>query len=322
MWSISDFTAQDIGGFEFRRLHRWTLGKRRRSGDITGMASRLIEKTVGTLRLQGFSLAGEETVIIVPEMNVAFDVGRAPRELISIDHVCLSHGHMDHAAGLAYYLSQRGFQGVAPGCVIAHHKLIPPIQRLLQVWGEIEGHVSQARLIGVDEDEDVTLRRDLVARPFRVRHGGPSLGFSVIEVRKKLKPEYATYSGQQIAELKRQGEIIEYRLEMPRVAFCGDSALGDYLDHEHVRKAEVLIVECTFFDADHLERARMGKHIHISDLPELYERVESPNIVLSHMSRRTFLKEAKRMLQWTLKSDDWERTTLLMERPPRAKQTS
>ena len=43
------------------------------------MASRLIEKTVGSLKLAGFSMAGEETVIVLPEMNVAFDVGRAPR---------------------------------------------------------------------------------------------------------------------------------------------------------------------------------------------------------------------------------------------------
>ena len=152
------------------------------------MASRLIEKTVGPVRLLGFSMAGEETVIIVPEMNVAFDVGRAPRELINIEYVCLSHGHMDHSAGLAYYFSQRNFQGLPPGCVIAPHRLIAPIQELIQAYGRIEGHPSPAKLIGVDEDEDVAIRRDLVVRPFRVKHAGGALGFSVIEVRIKLRP--------------------------------------------------------------------------------------------------------------------------------------
>lgn len=286
------------------------------------MASRLIEKTVGSVRLQGFSLAGEETVVIAPEMNVAFDVGRAPREVISIDHVCLTHGHMDHAAGLAYYASQRGFLGAPPGTVIAHRRLIGPIERLLQVWGEIEGHVSEARLIGVDEDEDVSLRRDLVVRPFRVRHGGPSLGYSMVEVRKKLKPEYASYSGQQIAEAKRRGETVEYRLEMPRLAFCGDTAPGPFLDYAHVSKAEVLIVECTFFEDDHMERARLGRHTHVTDLPELYERVESPHVVLTHISRRTFLRDARRILAKILKPADIERTVILMERPPRRREGS
>ena len=137
------------------------------------MASRLLEKTVGSLRIQAFTLAGEETLICMPEMNAAFDIGRAPREGIGIDHICLSHGHMDDAAGLAYYFSQRNFQDISPGCVLVHHRLVPAIQDLLAVWGRIEGHVSPGRVVGVDEDEDFGLHRNLIIRPFRVRHAGP-----------------------------------------------------------------------------------------------------------------------------------------------------
>ncbi len=277
------------------------------------MASRLVEKTVGGIRLQGFSLAGEETVIVVPEMNVAFDVGRAPREVISIDHVCLSHGHMDHAAGLAYYFSQRNFQGAPPGCILAHHGLVPAIEDLLRVWGRIEGHVSPARIVGVDEDEDFAIHRSLIIRPFRVRHPGPSLGFSIIEVRKKLKPEYADLSGQQIVALKKEGKSVEYRLELPKVAYCGDCAVGDFLDHDHVRNAEVLIIECTFFDADHQARARKGQHMHVSDLPEVFERVNSPHLVLAHFTRRTGVGDAKRAIASVLPRADLERVTILMD---------
>ena len=281
------------------------------------MASRLVEKTIGAIRLQGFSLAGEETVIIVPEMNVAFDVGRAPREIIGIDHVCLSHGHMDHAAGLAYYFSQRHFQGIPPGCVLVHHRLVPAIEDLLTVWGRIEGHVSPARIVGVDEDEDFTLHQHMVIRPFRVRHPGPSLGFSLVEVRKKLKPEYANLSGQQIVALKKAGKSVEYRLELPKVAYCGDCAIGNFLDHDHVRNAEVVIVECTFFDADHLQRARKGQHIHVEDLPELFERVNSPYVVLCHLTRRSGIGDAKRALMEILPPADLQRLTILMDQPRR-----
>jgi ribonuclease Z len=283
------------------------------------MASRLIEKTVGPTRLVGFSMAGEETVIILPEMNVAFDVGRAPRELINIDYVCLSHGHMDHSAGLAYYFSQRNFQGLPPGCVIAQHRLVPAVQELMQVYARIEGHLSPAKIIGVDEDEDVPIRRDLVVRPFRVRHAGLSLGFSVIEVRKKLRPELAELSGQQIAELKKKGESVEYRLEIPRVAFCADSAVGDYLNHPHVRDAEVLIVECTFFEGEHIDRANLGQHTHVKDLPELLQRVNSQHVVISHITRRTPLAEAKRRLAEVLTPAELQRLTILMDRPPRVR---
>jgi len=279
------------------------------------MASRLVEKQIGTVRLQGFSMAGEETVVIVPEMNVAFDVGRAPRELVSIDHVCLTHGHMDHAAGLAYYFSQRNFQDIAPGCVLCHHNLVAAIEDLMRVWARIEGHLSPARIIGVDEDEDFFIRRDLVARPFRVRHAGPALGYSLIEVRKKLKPEYADYSGQQIVALKKAGESVEYRLEIPKVAYCGDSAVGSHLDHEHVHKAEIAIIECTFFEAEHIERARKGQHTHLDDLPAIYERIMSPHVVVTHLTRRTGIGEAKRLLSRVLCPADLERTTVLMDQP-------
>lgn len=279
------------------------------------MASRLVEKRVGGVLLQGFSLGGEETVIAVPEMNVAFDVGRAPREIISLDTICLSHGHMDHAAGLAYYFSQRNFQGIAPGTALVPHKLVAPIQDLMQVWSRIEGHLTPIRVVGVDEDEDYELNRGLVVRPFRVRHAAPALGFSLVEVRKKLRPEFAELPGPQLAALKKQGETIEYRLEVPRVCFCGDSAVGPYLDHDHVRNAEVLIVECTFFEPDHVDRARQGQHTHVRDLPELYERVRSPNVVISHTTRRTGIGGAKKFLRKFLRREDLDRTVLLMDQP-------
>jgi len=284
------------------------------------MASRMVDKKVGSLRLCGFSLAGEETVITVPELNVAFDVGRAPREVVSIDHICLSHGHMDHAAGVAYYFSQRAFQGVPPGCVLVHHGLVPALEDLMQVWGRIEGHVSPGRIVGVDEGEDFSIRRDLVVRPFRVRHGRHALGFSVIEVRKKLKPEYADYSGQQIAELKRAGREVEYRLEVPRVAYCGDSVAGPFLDYDHVRNAEVAIIECTFFAPDHVERARKGQHVHVRDLPAILERLRSPHVVIAHITRRTFLRDVKRTLERLLPPADLERITLLMDRSRSSRQ--
>jgi len=277
------------------------------------MASRMVEKKVGSLVLCGFSLAGEETVITVPQLNVAFDVGRAPREVVSIDHVCLSHGHMDHAAGVAYYFSQRAFQGAPPGCVLVHHRLVSALQDLMQVWGRIEGHVSPGRIVGVDEGEDYPIRRDLVVRPFRVNHGGYALGFSVIEVRKKLKPEYADHSGQQIAELKRAGHVVEYRLEIPRIAYCGDTVAGRFLDEDHVRNAEVVILECTFFEEDHVERARKGQHVHVRDLPAMLERLRSPHVVIAHITRRTFMRDVKRTLKDLLRKEDLERITILMD---------
>ena len=72
-------------------------------------------------RIQGVSVAGEEAVVHVPELDLAFDVGLCPRPVLTAGTVCLSHAHMDHVAALPYWFSQRNFQKLGTGRVLCHH---------------------------------------------------------------------------------------------------------------------------------------------------------------------------------------------------------
>lgn len=279
--------------------------------------ARLIKKVLNGVRIVGFSLAGEETVVAVPELNVCFDIGRAPREVISIDNVCLSHGHMDHAAGIAYYLSQRGFIGNAPGRIIVHRSLGQPLQRLMEVWADIEGHHSPGVIEGVSHLEDVVIRRGLVVRPFEVSHAAGALGFTLLDVRRKLKPEFHGKSGQHLVGLKKQGIEIEEQIEVPILTYSGDTSPGRWLDHDFVRHTQAIVLECTFFDREHVVRARAGYHIHIDDLPAILEAIPDAHVLLSHVTRRTDLRSAKRILARKISSADAERVSFLMDRPPR-----
>ncbi|MCG3137624.1 MAG: Ribonuclease BN [Phycisphaerae bacterium] len=279
------------------------------------MPTPLIEKRVSEILLLGYSMAGEETVIAAPELNVCFDIGKAPAEVLSCDHLCLSHGHPDHAAGLHYYFTQRYFLDNTPGtCYLPEH-LLEPAQDLMQVWARIEGRYTQANLVVARPGEDIPIRKDLLLRPFQVNHGVPALGFAVVEVRHKLRPEYNGLTGPQLVELKKQGQSIDYQIEIPLIAYCGDTAVGDFLDLDHVRNAKVLLLECTFFDDEHVSRARAGKHIHIHDLPKIMPRLRNPHIVLFHQTRRTFIVHAKQQLAELLSPTDRERVVLLMDRP-------
>lgn len=276
-----------------------------------------MHKEVDGIKVVGFSLAGEESVVALPEYNVCFDVGRAPREIISIDNVCLTHGHMDHAAGIAYYFSQRGFLGNSPGRLIVHHSLAPLIEDLMKTWARIEGHPSEIEVVPVEPMQDVPIRRGLIVRPFAVNHVRTSLGFSVIEIRHKLKAEFHGKTGPELVALKKDGVEIEERTECPMATFTGDTALGRFLHHDFVRQSRVLIVECTFFESEHEVRARAGRHIHAEDLPEILACVPEAQILLVHLSRRTDFRTAKKTLLELVKPDDVERITFLMERPPR-----
>ena len=270
--------------------------------------------TVDDVTLTGYSVAGEESVIIAPELDAVFDIGKCPREALRINHVLLSHGHMDHAAGVAYYFSQRDFQGIENGKVLVAHSLLEPLEHLMAAVADVEGHPSPHQFIGMADGDDYELRRGLVARAFDTKHLPSSLGFSLIEVRHKLKAEFIDRTGPQLVELKSQGVEITRRVEIPHVAYLGDTAKANYSAIEHVRLATVLLIECTFFDADHVSRARAGRHLHVIDLPEVLEGMENQRIVLTHVTRRTNLGEARKIVRKTLPKHILDRTTFLMSR--------
>jgi ribonuclease Z len=270
----------------------------------------------GAFSLAGYSVAGEEAIILAPELDCAFDIGKCPREALSVNHVLLTHGHMDHAAGVPYYFAQRAFQGIACGTVVAPAEMVRPLEDLMAAWARVEGHgpPHPHRFVGVREGEDYEVRRGLVARAFPVRHSQPALGYCLIDVRQKLREEFLGLTGPQIVELKKKGIKITDRVEFPLVAYPGDTARRNFSDLPFVARAKVLLLECTFFDPEHISRARAGKHMHVADLPEVLEGMKNEHIVLVHVTRRTNVAEARKILKKSLSKDIHDRVTFLMSR--------
>jgi len=264
--------------------------------------------------IAGYSVAGEETVIVVPEFDCVFDIGKCPREALTVNHVLLTHGHADHVAGITYYFAQRDFQGMSNGMAIVPANLVKPLEDLMQAWGRVEGHVPPCRFVGMRDGDDYEIRRDLIVRAFATRHIPGSLGYSIIEVRRKLKPEFLDLTGPQIVELKEKGVEITNRIEIPHIAYLGDTGKADYSSLPHVAEANVLLVECTFFDDEHASRAKDGRHVHVRDLPELLEGMQNEHIVIVHVTRRTNMSAARKLLRKSLPKAVAKRVTFLMSR--------
>lgn len=276
------------------------------------MVCRTRRVSCGGYTFIGYSLAGEESVVGVKELNVCFDIGRAPTEILNLDNVLLTHGHMDHAAGIAYYFSQRNFLGNPGGTLVVPTEMVGSIHKLMAVWAEIEGHRTPYRVIGLGPGEEYTIRKGLIARSFDVVHPKPSLGYSVIEIREKLKEEYIGRSGRELARLRRSGVKITYELEVPLVCYCGDTAYGDFLKLDWVRKAKVLILECTFISEEHRMRADAGYHMHLDDFVRLQDELENEHILLIHLSRRTPIRVALQELRRRLSPEKLDRISFLM----------
>lgn len=267
-------------------------------------------------RVQGYSIAGEESFVQVPELDVCFDIGRAPRVALTSNFVALTHGHMDHSAGLVYYFSQRHFQGMGTGTVLCHRHLAEAIHKLMDAWSTIEAQRTPYRVVPMDaegEHSEFEIRRNLYLRAFATDHTVPSLGFVVLEKRQKLRDEFAHLPQEKLVELKQRGEPITWIKEVPLVAYTGDTGPGAHFERPDVAGAKILITECTFIEPDHRKRSRAGKHLHATDLAQIVERVKAEQIVLTHFSRRTHMGQARQDLFSQLPAGCHDRIFILMD---------
>jgi len=264
-------------------------------------------------RIVGHSIAGEATAVQVPELDIGFDMGFCPRQMLTSKFVAISHGHMDHIGSLAYYCSQRHFQGMGVGNIICDARIAPAIKRMMEGFIDLERQATPYNLIAIEPEGMVEIKNGIFIRGFATEHAGPTFGYVVVEKRSKLKAELVGMPQEKLIELKDRGEEITRTIEIPLVTYLVDTAPGPALIREDVRKSQIIIAECTFFDPDHKDRAKVGMHMHVDDVCEWLRVLECQKIVLAHLSRRTNLLEARQILAKKLPREKLEKIEILMD---------
>ncbi|MDH4120292.1 MAG: MBL fold metallo-hydrolase [Deltaproteobacteria bacterium] len=279
-----------------------------------------ITMQLGQEDITAFSISALASYVLLPQLGVAFDMGECPLEAVPLDKVFLSHAHGDHARCLLRHESLRRLMGMEPAEYFIPDDTHQGFQALADAWRQLERvrpkNFNPPRFVPLKPGETRWLHRQLAVKTFAVDHSLPSLGYTLYDVRKKLKDEFAGRPGHELAQLRKEGTVFEEEIWLPRLTYIGDSTIDTLYRETHVGLSKVLFLEVTFLMDDERDTARARGHTHLLDLLEfLRERpgvLQNEHIVLKHFSMRYDRKFILRTLKSRLPPEFLERVTILL----------
>ena len=268
--------------------------------------------TLAGTRIDAISIGGVETCIQLPKQKLAFDIGRCPRSAVFRETILFTHAHMDHMGGVAFHAATRGLMHMSAPTYVVGPESAEALDGFLEAARRLDRSDLACKIVPVGPGGEIPLRHNLIAKPFRAVHVVPTQGYGIWERRQKLKSEYQGLSGDVIRDKKLAGEQITEAVDAPVFAFTGDTMIEVVEREEVVRKAKVLVMECTFIDERvPVDKAREKGHIHLDEIAERAELFENEAILLTHFSARFNAAEIQAALDKKLPAGLREKVTAL-----------
>jgi ribonuclease Z len=279
---------------------------------------------LGAMEISGFSLSGLATYVQIPSLDVCFDLGECPLSALPLNHVFLTHAHGDHARCLPRHWQLRKMLGMTGEATYFLPEAIRPaaeewIRAEARFEGVPEPDIVLPDLRGLVADAPPTQlprKRDLLVRAFPVTHRVPSLGYTLLQKKRKLRPDFADVPGPEIARLRRQGVEVHDEVLDPVVTFIGDCIGASLIEQAHIWSSRVLILEATFLSPGEELLAAAKGHTHLSEVAAALEhfgdRVTCEHLVLKHFSMRYAPDEVARRVDEVIPPRFRERVRLLL----------
>jgi ribonuclease Z len=232
----------------------------------------------------------------VPDLDLCFDMGECPLSAVPLDHVFLTHAHGDHSRCLLRHHALRGMFGIQrPATYYLPAELHAAFVDVAKAEARFESVPDEAfalpTLVPMHGDRalvPIAGKRDLFVSAFPVTHRVPSLGYTIIERRKRLKPALAGLPGEEIGRRRQRGEQVTDDADVPLLTFIGDCVGRSLREQDHIWKSAVVVIETTFLAPEDRARAAETGHTHVSELAEVLQDLGSAvaveHIVLKHFS--------------------------------------
>jgi ribonuclease Z len=208
----------------------------------------------------------------------------------------------------------RHLQRLPPPTYVVPRENVQAFGELFDAWRKLDKSELAHNVVPLGPGEELELPCKLIARPFRSPHRVACQGYALWSKRRKLKREYLGLPPHEIEALKRElGAAIADEVETPEIAFSGDTLIELLEREEVVRRARLLILECTFLDERmSVAESRSKGHIHLDEIVERAELFANEAILLTHFSARYQPAEVLATLERRLPPGLRERVTAFL----------
>jgi ribonuclease Z len=267
------------------------------------------------LVVEGRSRAGHETYFRIRELGVALDIGRCPDLVVPMEHVFVTHAHLDHAAGIPFYAAQRKLQQLGAGTVYVPAESAGGFEELLAVQRRLTGSELLLDIVGLATGEEVRFGRNHLVRAHAASHRVVARAYELVDVRHHLRKEFIGMGREDIGRLRREGVQVDEPYVRSLLFYTGDTDRGLLETCEAAFKSEVLMIECSFVMDGHQDRAAQYRHIHIDDIADFADRFENECIVLTHFSQRYSREEIRDHVRRRLPVSLHDRVRLALPEP-------
>jgi ribonuclease Z len=256
-----------------------------------------VDYNYGGINLRGLSLSGIRTAISLPDLSITFDVAQGYPFLLNLKQFFLSHGHLDHAAGVPYIISQKAMNHQEAPKFYMPKSLVEPLDRIMKIWQKIEGHEYKYEFIPVAADLEIPVKGNYFIKVFPSKHRIDSFGYTLFETHKKLSPKYQGLSQHELVKLKTEGRALNEFVNKPLVSFTGDTQIEFLHSRPWIKQSKILLLESTYLDdKKSIEHARAWGHTHLHEILPYLDEIESEKIVLIHISSRYTWAEAQKLV--------------------------